>query len=482
MRSPRAAEREQASTGDGRAKGRDLPTPAPLRRVIGPSLILLAVAMGSGELILWPFVSSRAGLGLLWVAPVGLLTQYFVNMEIERYTLATGETVVTGISRMWRHWAWIFLLFTIFPWVWPAWAVGASTIAGFALGWDQGAVVIVTVLGLIAIGLSLSLSPVVYAMVERVQGVVMALVAAFLVAAVVMATDLGTWATIVTEASLQLHPDITPGMILGLLVFAGAGGTLNLALSNWVRDKGMGMGAFQGPIESPLTGHPSKTAPIGGQFVIDGANLRRWGDWWKTANREQLIFFVLLGFAMIAALSALSATTVFGRDLGGGFDFIRAQGDALGERLGGWFRLLFLAAGALVLFSTNLGILDHVGRLIADIVKANWMAGRDAWTESKLYLIVVWSMIGMGTVILLLGLNEPLTLMVASAALSGLVMLAYSALLIRLNRRALPEGIRLRGPRLWAMAWSVILFGSFSVYVLSTAVAPLLFRSGIGGG
>jgi hypothetical protein len=25
-------------------------------------------------------------------------------MEIERYTLATGETAVTGFNRLWRHW------------------------------------------------------------------------------------------------------------------------------------------------------------------------------------------------------------------------------------------------------------------------------------------------------------------------------------------------------------------------------------------
>jgi hypothetical protein len=31
-------------------------------------------------------------------------------MEVERYTLATGETAVTGFSRMWKWWGWIFIL------------------------------------------------------------------------------------------------------------------------------------------------------------------------------------------------------------------------------------------------------------------------------------------------------------------------------------------------------------------------------------
>ena len=42
------------------------------------------------------------GAGVLWAGVLGLLTQYFINMEIERYTLATGETAVTGFPRLWK--------------------------------------------------------------------------------------------------------------------------------------------------------------------------------------------------------------------------------------------------------------------------------------------------------------------------------------------------------------------------------------------
>jgi hypothetical protein len=31
-----------------------------------------------------------------------MLTQFFINMEIERYTLATGETAITDFSRCWK--------------------------------------------------------------------------------------------------------------------------------------------------------------------------------------------------------------------------------------------------------------------------------------------------------------------------------------------------------------------------------------------
>ena len=40
-------------------------------------------------------------------------------MEIERYTLATGETVLTGFSRYWKHWGLVFAIIAYFANLWP---------------------------------------------------------------------------------------------------------------------------------------------------------------------------------------------------------------------------------------------------------------------------------------------------------------------------------------------------------------------------
>ena len=82
----------------------DLPEALPIKRVIGPSVLLLAGAIGSGEYVLWPNITAQVGLALVWLTVLGVLTQYFLNMEIERYTLATGETAVTGFTRLWKPW------------------------------------------------------------------------------------------------------------------------------------------------------------------------------------------------------------------------------------------------------------------------------------------------------------------------------------------------------------------------------------------
>src|SRR5688572_4135557 len=86
-------------------KVRELPpAPTSLWKIIGPGIIAAGVGLSSGEFILWPYIASQVGLVLLWGAVLGIVTQWFLNMEIERYTLATGETVLTGFSRYWKHW------------------------------------------------------------------------------------------------------------------------------------------------------------------------------------------------------------------------------------------------------------------------------------------------------------------------------------------------------------------------------------------
>src|SRR3712207_9484146 len=68
--------------------------PASFRHVIGPGIIAAGVGMASGEFILYPYIASQVGLVFVWAAFVGLATQYFLNMEIERYTLADRKSVV----------------------------------------------------------------------------------------------------------------------------------------------------------------------------------------------------------------------------------------------------------------------------------------------------------------------------------------------------------------------------------------------------
>ena len=91
---------------------REMPKPILLRRMVGPSIILAGLSLGSGEFILWPYITYQSQFIFFWACLLGVTTQYFINMEVTRWTLATGESAITGFARLSRHWVWICLLYT----------------------------------------------------------------------------------------------------------------------------------------------------------------------------------------------------------------------------------------------------------------------------------------------------------------------------------------------------------------------------------
>ncbi|MGH3320814.1 MAG: Nramp family divalent metal transporter [Streptosporangiaceae bacterium] len=450
---------------------RDLPEPpkSPLK-IIGASVILAGVSIGSGETVLWPYITYQVGLVLMWAALVGFLTQYFINMEIERYTLATGETVVTGFTRMWKPWGILFVLMAIITNVWPGWGTGAATLLTFALGF--GNVVYVACAALVAIGLALTLSPVVYRAVEKIEGVLIAFIVIFLILVLIVGTNATGWAAFGASFSHtgQFPPFAAVGgvaALLGAIAFAGAGGASNLVQSNWIRDKGMGMGAHIPQLTSPITGEEQAVASLGYTFRPTEENMRRWKKWWRAADIEQFVTFFILGWATLIIMSVLAYVTVTGQSLPSeDLAFLHREGEILGQQVGNWFKLAFWAAVMTALFSTEIAIIDLVGRITADSLKISFWRGSERVTESRIYIVIVWLLIAFGCAILLGGFSQPLALLIVSSALGGVMMFIYSILLTMMNTRYLPKGIRLTGFRFLVMLWAIVFFGYFSVQLV----------------
>src|ERR671916_1098983 len=171
----------------GPVEERELPPAPPLRRIIGPSVILVGIGIASGEYVLYPYIASQVGLVFLWAALVGLLTQFFINMEVERYTLATGETAVTGFQRLWKPLGLVMVACAIVPNMWPAWATSGATALLFVFGGSEDSARWVAIPALLLIGVLLSASPVVYRTIEKTEFIKVALVLLFLVVALVAA-------------------------------------------------------------------------------------------------------------------------------------------------------------------------------------------------------------------------------------------------------------------------------------------------------
>lgn len=453
---------------------KDLPEPRRFRTYVGASVILSATALGSGELILWPHIATQVGMALVWLSVVGVSMQYFLNMEIERYTLATGETAVTGFSRLWLPWGIIFVLFAILPNVFPGWATSGATEFTFIFGMSESAMPTVATIFLVAIGLAVTVSPVIYRTIERVEFVMLAVIVLFIIAGIILATQADAWVGVITQIPHGVTnmpsyiTELGVASLMGAVVFAGAGGANNLVQSNYLRDKGLGMGIHIPNIVSPITGE-EVAAPSLGYYPPDNEeNRRRWSGWWRIANWEQLITFWFIGGLLLIGLAVLAYSTVGIQKQSDGLDFIKLEGNGLAQEVGPWFETFFYVAGFLMLFSTNIGVVDYVGRLTGDSLKISFLKNSEFWSESKIYITTVWLLIVVGSLIVWTGI-QPIVLLVMSAVGGGFAMAIYSVLLMIINKRMLPGFAQIRGyrvPVMWIISIFYIAFSLLLIYMM----------------
>ncbi len=483
---------------------RDLPEPPSFLRMLGPSIILAGLALGSGEFVLWPYITYKSQFVFFWACLLGAATQYFLNMEIARWSLATGETAIGGFIRMNRHFAWLFLLLNVIPWMIPAWAKGAAQILSWMI-WapEMGAAgpqaVYATELaigGMVFCGLVLTAGPVIYETIERVQMVLVSLVILLVIGLAVwllkdrpdaIAAQVTTTMTLGAPNFLPaLDSDLTTATLLGALAFAGAGGTMNLGQSNYIRDKGYGMGQFIGRITSPLTGQDEAITEVGYHFPDTDENRRRWKAWWRAASIEHFISFFLTCVVCLILLSLISYVLFYdangesaagmgsyGNDMG----FIWGQAEGLSKLLGPTAKILFLVMGAAILLTTEFGVLDACSRISTDIVKVAWLRESPRWSESRLYFVFLWGTILFGSVILLAanwGFDVgAMSLFKLTAAMNGGVMFIYSGALLYMNTRRLPEAVRMSRARMGVMIWSILFFGFFAFWASGTALIAM---------
>jgi len=157
--------------------------------------------------------------------------------------------------------------------------------------------------------------------------------------------------------------------------------------------------------------------------------------------------FWAIGALLLVALCALVFSSIgVQENIGTDLAFVEDWGAATGEKIAPWFEEFFFIAGFVMLLSTNIGIMDYVGRITGDSLKVTVLRDSEFWSESKIYVTVVWFMAIGGTILVWTGI-EPIVLLVMSAAGGFFVMAAYSTLLNFINRRYLPEYAKLKGWR-----------------------------------
>ena len=265
---------------------------------------------------MWPYLTSKFGMGIIWGAILGLTFQFFMNMEIERYALVRGESVFVGFARK-VGWLPLWFLFSTFlPWIWPGIAAASAKLIGSLFGIQETQYLAIGML--ILMGAILSLGPVLYKTVERFQKLLIGVGVPSVFLLTIFLARQHHWVDL-ANGLMGKGPDywllpagIPIASFLAALAYAGAGGNLNLAQSFYVKAKGYGMGKYAGRITSLLTGKKEEVSLTGAKFECTEENVKTFKEWWKNINIEHFLVFWVTGSVTILLLALLSYVTTYG--------------------------------------------------------------------------------------------------------------------------------------------------------------------------
>lgn len=455
-------------------------------KMTGPGAVLVGLSIGAGELIIWPRIAAEYGSSMLWAAAVGVFLQFWINVEIGRWTVATGETPYISYARMWRGFAVLFVLFNFFGWFFPGWArASGSALKALCVGPDHASPNwLWTTVTFAAVAATLFGPKRIYAAVEKL---VMVLVAIVTVGLMIIALKVGTWAhvTDMLEGVINVgyrDPDMSVKGLFIAMVFAGAGGTANLFYAFYLRDKQIGMGGRIPLLTNPFRQRTETKVQSGYIYPDTDDNARRFRDWFRYIVMDQALYFWILNtFTMFlfifGALVVLHPKGIVPES----GTLIWDEAAILGDSMGAFGRNLFLLIGVATLFSTQITLVDGVSRSMADICHGAFKAGRKI-PESKWYVGWAIGMIAFGVIVTAvmeigdLNKGRVLDFLFNAAYIGGFAMAVYTPLQLYMNLRHLPRSAKPKWINILMVSIASVIYVGFAAFCLVDEI-----RSAIAG-
>lgn len=418
--------------------------------VLGPSMIALGAALGSGEWLLGPLAFGKYGfIGLGWLITISAILQVFYNLENARYTMATGEVPIVGFTRTppgFKFWAVATLLVIYLGWIWGGWAAaaGQSIFALFAgRSFDAKNATEVETYRLIAIGL-MFLSLAIYMVgkkiartMELVDTVLIFFTLGSIIILAIIFAPINIWGEAIRGALIPARiPQGVDAITLGSIIgYTGFGAGMNFLLINYYRDHGYGMGHKVGYYSGAIGGEKKDVLPSGVTFREDAKNTALWNRWWSYLKMDQwYVFFVgaILGM-FVPSILVRSLTILPGAGVPSTANMPVYAATEMARNYGAFFFPFLLIIGMLILFKTQTTILEMLVRNTADAaiaVSPRLRAmihgdARRAYYGLALIFIVIISII--------IHLALPTRLLQISGNMSNLASLIFPLVLIYLN-------------------------------------------------
>lgn len=444
-----------------------------LLAMLGPSVVFVALSINGGEMLLWPSLTANFGLAILWPILIILTLQYFVNIEIERYTLVTGKHVASALT---QNKAWVAIVFGITALaaqVWPAWMTTAGNIIAVLLkvpAQHERNVGLALAISMLLLSVLIFRRREVYQALEKISRVGLSIALTIIVVVVIIKFNATTfWEGLRGLVNFGYVPQGLPRFdFVAALAYGGVAGILNLVQSEWIKDKGYGVNAKL-PISNIQFPNETKNNTEPPTYELESAEAKRnFQQWFRAINKEHALLFLGANTTTIFLLAYLGRLLL---PLGTaqGFGVLRAEILTLNAD----FPLLgsLFGIGSMLLFiMANLVILDATGRLLARILTPVAKRYHKPALQNTRAITTVTALAGVAILALSLFIpqfKQPFFLLVTSACLGAFTMWLYPPLLLQLNYQ-LPVVAR---PRLWRSALVVLCalgYGFVTLWAAST--------------
>jgi hypothetical protein len=448
--------------------------------MIGPGLTLAGASVAGGEWLLGPRVGAQFGGALLWIAVASLACQYVYNVEASRYTLYTGESVLTGAFRIKPGplvWFWLYLLMDLGALLPYQVASVATPVAAMFLGRmpnpaDPGEVQLLRILTYVM--LVLALLPLVfggkvYNALKVLMTTKIVFVFGFLLFLAIFYSSWATWADILSGlfkvgtlpaagggttnffASLWRGewPAVDREALTTFTAFAaiaGVGGLQQASISNYTREQGWGMGSQVGAIPSLVGGRKISLSHAGIVFRITEAAMTRWRGWLAHVRRDQLAMWFPAAVIGLALPTMLSIEYLPRGTEGDPWLLAGMTADGLAARVGGtfgaacWYAIL--VCGVLVLLPSAASGADGFLRRWLDIAWTGLPAFQrlEPHRIRHVYFAFLVTYFCLG--IFFLSVARPLTLVVIYGNMGNFALGINCFHTIRVNTTLLPPELR----------------------------------------
>ncbi len=412
-----------------------LPVFPGLFAALGPGIVWMAFAQGSGELIWWPYLIAKYGLFFLWMMIPAALLQYPLTYEIGRYTLLTGEGIWTGLIRLNRLFAFLLWILMLVGFLWfGAYAAAGGTafaaLTHFPPGWSaRGQSLFWGYLTIAFFVWTLLSGRNVYRKIERGMWVIAVVTVVGLVYACFHPTVVSLIPEFLRGLVGPFGPAVRPWeegdapMLVSAITFMGLGGFYNLFYSYWIREKGSGMASYRDPEGIVPEEDPRGEGRKWLRFLRIDAGVGIAGNILTT------LMTCLLAYAV------LFPQGVFPKD----WQIAVVQAEFFGLQWGDVGRMIFLTVAAAFLADGWLTTVDGVSRVNTDVIYHLFPRSR-ARSEKWWYRLFVVIFTAITSVTMLLA--QPGSLILLGGVIGFVAMGIYPIALWILNNRRLPASIR----------------------------------------